>query len=119
MDFLKRHPKIDQVIFPFDEAFPQYALAKQQMSGACGLLTITLKNGTLQTITGFCESLKHFLIAVSWGGHESLVIPKCAGVKEDAFDATNINHQYIRLYTGLEEPEYLIQDLKQALDTLP
>jgi cystathionine beta-lyase/cystathionine gamma-synthase len=118
MYFLKSHPKIDQVVFPLDDAFPQYALAKKQMSGACGLLTITLKNGTLQSITTFCESLKHFLIAVSWGGHESLVIPKCAGVKEDEFDVANINHQYIRLYTGLEDPDYLIADLAQALDRI-
>jgi cystathionine beta-lyase/cystathionine gamma-synthase len=118
MGFLKNHPKIDQVLFPLDESFPQYQLAKQQMAGAASLLTITLKEGTLQCITAFCESLKRFLIAVSWGGHESLVIPKCAGVKEADFDAANIEHQYIRLYTGLEEAEYLIADLRQALDRI-
>jgi cystathionine beta-lyase/cystathionine gamma-synthase len=116
MGFLKSHPKVEQVLFPLDESFPQYDLAKQQMSGACGLLTITLKGGTAQRITTFCESLNRFLIAVSWGGHESLVIPKCAGIKEDAFDASHIEHQYIRLYTGLDEAEYLIQDLEQALE---
>ena len=88
------------------------------MHGACGLLTITLKNGTCERITAFCERLKHFLIAVSWGGHESLVIPKCAGIKEDEFDATNIEHQYIRLYIGLEEADYLISDLAQALEAI-
>lgn len=118
MDFLKTHPKIETVLFPLDESFPQYALAKQQMSGACGLLTITLKAGTVQKITAFCESLRCFLIAVSWGGHESLVLPKCAGMKETDFNAATIEHQYIRLYTGLEEPDYLIADLAQALDTI-
>ena len=118
MDFLKSHPKIDLVLFPLDERFPQYDLAKQQMRGACGLLTITLKEGTMQRITAFCESLQHFLIAVSWGGHESLVLPKCAGIKEDAFDAANKQHQYIRLYTGLEDADYLIADLTQALDRI-
>lgn len=118
MSFLKSHPKIDRIIFPLDEAFPQYQLAKQQMSGACGLLTITLKGGTLQSITTFCESLQHFLIAVSWGGHESLVLPKCAGIKEEEWDAANIEHQFIRLYTGLEEADYLITDLAQALDRI-
>jgi cystathionine beta-lyase/cystathionine gamma-synthase len=116
MGFLKSHPKVDQVLFPMDESFPQYSLAKKQMSGACGLLTITLKEGTLERITTFCESLEHFLIAVSWGGHESLVIPKCAGVKEEHFNEANVHHQYIRLYTGLEEPGYLIADLSQALE---
>ena len=110
------HPRVEQVIFPFDESFPQYALAKEQMSGACGLITFTLKDGMVQSITKFCESLKHIMMAVSWGGHESLVIPKCAGIAPKDFDANNIQHQYIRLYTGLEEPQYLIDDLRQALD---
>ena len=116
--FLKSHPRVDKMIFPFDESFPQYQLAKEQMSGACGLITITLKNGTMDAITKFCESLKHILMAVSWGGHESLVIPKCAGILPGDFDPDNIEHQYIRIYTGLEEPGYLIDDLKQALDSL-
>src|SRR6478672_4783183 len=42
ISFLKNHPKVQEVIFPFLENFPQYKLAKQQMSGACGLFTITL-----------------------------------------------------------------------------
>ncbi len=115
LDFLKQHPKVDQVLFPFDDTFPQYQLAKQQMKGACGLFTFTLKNSSLQNITTFCESLQHFLMAVSWGGHESLVMPKCAGFKAGDFDAGNIEHQYIRLYVGLEEADYLIKDLDQAL----
>ncbi|HEU4633049.1 MAG TPA: aminotransferase class I/II-fold pyridoxal phosphate-dependent enzyme [Flavisolibacter sp.] len=118
ISFLKSHPKVGQVIFPLDESFPQYRLAKEQMSGACGLLTFTLKEGTMNSITKFCESLKHFLMAVSWGGHESLILPKCAGLKPEDFDAANIEHQYIRMYTGLEEPSYLISDLAQALDNL-
>lgn len=116
--FLKNHSRIDKVIFPFDESFPQYQLAKEQMSGASGLITITLKDGTMESITKFCESLQHILMAVSWGGHESLVIPKCAGILPQDFDAVNVAHQYIRLYTGLEEPQYLIDDLQQALNSL-
>ncbi|HVF80967.1 MAG TPA: aminotransferase class V-fold PLP-dependent enzyme, partial [Flavisolibacter sp.] len=54
IQFLKTHPRIDQIIFPFDESFPQYQLAKEQMSGACGLFTITLKRGTIESITKFC-----------------------------------------------------------------
>jgi cystathionine beta-lyase/cystathionine gamma-synthase len=114
--FLKAHPRVDQIIFPFDDAFPQYHLAKEQMSGAAGLFTMTLKNGTLESITKFCESLKHFMMAVSWGGHESLIIPKCASMEPASFDAANGEHQYIRIYTGLEDPSYLIQDLKNALE---
>ena len=106
--FLKSHPKVDKIIFPYLESFPQLELAKKQMSGACGLFTFTLKDGTMETITRFCELLKNFLIAVSWGGHESLILPKCAGIKPEEFDQSNIEHQYIRIYIGLEEPNYLI-----------
>jgi cystathionine beta-lyase/cystathionine gamma-synthase len=116
--FLKQHPRIDRIIFPFDDSFPQHELARRQMRGACGLFTFTLKNGTVDSITQFCESLKHFFIAVSWGGHESLVMPKCAGMKPDDFDPNNIEHQYIRMYVGLEEASYLIGDLNQALNGL-
>lgn len=115
LQYLKTHPKVENLLFPFDESFPQYDLAKKQMKGACGLITFTLKGGTAQSITAFCEGLQHFLIAVSWGGHESLVLPKCAGMKPEAFDAQNITHQYIRMYVGMEEPAYLIKDIEQAL----
>lgn len=118
ISFLKPHPKIDKVIFPFDESFPQYQLAKQQMKGACGLFTFTIKNGTCESIARFCESLKHILMAVSWGGHESLVIPKCSGIDPKNFDASNIEHQYIRMYVGLEDASYLIADLNQALNAV-
>lgn len=118
VNFLKAHPKISQVIFPLDESFPQYTLACRQMSGACGLLTFTLDNGYLETITTFCESLKHILMAVSWGGHESLIIPRCAGIEPHLFDAANPEHQYIRMYVGLEDPGYLISDLEQSLNAI-
>ena len=118
VNFLKQHPKIETVIFPFDESFPQHELAKQQMTGACGLLTIILETRTQEEIVKFCENLQHILMAVSWGGHESLVIPKCSGMKAEEFDSSNREHQYIRLYIGLEDPEYLINDLSQALENL-
>jgi cystathionine beta-lyase/cystathionine gamma-synthase len=113
--FLKQHPKTETIIFPFDESFPQYQLAKQQMTGAGGLFTFALKTGKREEIVRFCESLRHIMMAVSWGGHESLVIPKCAGIKPADFDGTNPEHRYIRMYVGLEEPAYLIADLEQAL----
>jgi cystathionine beta-lyase/cystathionine gamma-synthase len=116
ISFLKDHPKVDRIIFPFDPSFPQYELAKRQMKGACGLFTFTLKNGTVDSITRFCDSLKHILMAVSWGGHESLIIPKCAGIPPEEFNPSEPTHQYIRMYTGLEEAEYLISDLEQALE---
>ena len=115
---MKQHPKVESILFPLDESFPQYALAKEQMKGACGLFTFTLKSNQREDIVRFCESLKHFMMAVSWGGHESLVIPKCAGIPVHDFDPSNKEHKYIRVYTGLEEAGYLIADLEQALGKL-
>jgi cystathionine beta-lyase/cystathionine gamma-synthase len=113
--FLKAHPKVAGVSFPLDPTFPQYELASNQMSGACGLLTFTLRNGSLESISRFCDSLQHILMAVSWGGYESLILPKCAGIAPADFDPGNGTHQLIRLYTGLEDSSYLVADLGQAL----
>ena len=73
----------------------------------------------MESITRFCESLQHFLMAVSWGGHESLILPKCAGIEPKDFDPKLESHQYIRIYLGLEDPSYLIADLEQALEKTP
>jgi cystathionine beta-lyase/cystathionine gamma-synthase len=67
-------------------------------------------------IEKFCDGLKAFRMAVSWGGHESLIIPKCAGMKREAFDPANPTHRLIRLYIGLEEPEFLINDLANSFN---
>jgi cystathionine beta-lyase/cystathionine gamma-synthase len=116
--FVKQHPAVSSVLYPFDESFPQYQLAKQQMKEAPGLFSFYLKANSRQQIVTFCESLQHIMMAVSWGGHESLLLPKCAGIQDHEFDATNPEHQMIRMYSGLEEPGYLIADLKQALHTI-
>jgi cystathionine beta-lyase/cystathionine gamma-synthase len=118
LKFLKQHPRVESVIFPFDQDFPQYQLARQQMTGACGLFTIVLKAERREQIVRFCESLQHIMMAVSWGGHESLAIPKCAGIPATDFDTSNREHRYVRLYVGLEEPGYLIADLTQALQKM-
>ena len=116
--YLKHHPKVESIIFPFDESFPQYKLAKQQMSGACGLFTFIIKATTINEIEKFCEDLKHFFMAVSWGGHESLIIPKCSGIKPADFNAANTEHRMLRLYVGLEDADYLIKDLEQAFEKM-
>lgn len=118
INYLKQHPKVEGIIFPFDESFPQLELAKRQMSGACGLFTFILKANKIEQIEKFCESLKHIMMAVSWGGHESLVIPKCVGIQPQDFDASNPEHRYIRMYVGLEEAQYLVDDLEQALNKM-
>ncbi|TDH19800.1 aminotransferase class V-fold PLP-dependent enzyme [Segetibacter sp. 3557_3] len=112
--FLKGHPRVERVLFPLDQSFDQYALAAKQMKKAGGLLTFVIKADKLEEIETFCESLKHVLMAVSWGGYESLIIPGCAGKPAEDFDASDPAQRMIRLYVGLEEPEYIVGDLEQA-----
>lgn len=118
VDHLKNHPRVEAVLFPLDEHFPQYELAMAQMQGACGLLTFIIKAETITQIEQFCENLQHIFMAVSWGGHESLVIPKCATLQPADFNPANKEHRMLRLYTGLEDPEYIIKDLDQAFEKL-
>jgi cystathionine beta-lyase/cystathionine gamma-synthase len=114
VDFLKRHPRVEAVLFPFDESFPQHELARQQMDGACGLLSFYVRATAMEEIVRLCESLRHIMMAVSWGGHESLIIPRCSGIEPRDFDPSNKEHRMLRLYTGLEDAAYLIADLEQA-----
>ena len=114
LNYLKQHPKVERIIFPFDPSFAQYELAKRQMKNAGGLVTFILKTKNREEIVRFCESLNHFMMAVSWGGHESLILPKCAGIKASEFDGENPEHRSLRMYVGLEEPGYLMADLEQA-----
>lgn len=114
IDYLKTESLVEKVIFPFEPNFPQLSLAKQQMKGACGLCTIVLKPLPIQSIETFCNALQHIRMAVSWGGHESLVVPRCAGFAEAEYDEQNAEHRMLRLYVGLEDADYLIADLQQA-----
>ena len=60
LKFLKSHPKIESVIFPLDEAFPQYELARRQMTGACGLFTFAIRTSSRDAIVRFaCVDVRH------------------------------------------------------------
>lgn len=116
--YLNSHPKVERVLHPFSQHNKDLALAKKQMKKCGGLFSIVLKDADLTKIETFCNSLKHILMAVSWGGYESLIIPACAGISKADFNQTNNRHVLIRIYVGLEEAEYLIADLEQALSKI-
>ncbi|MBK8955078.1 MAG: aminotransferase class I/II-fold pyridoxal phosphate-dependent enzyme [Saprospiraceae bacterium] len=118
VDFMKNHPKVERVLFPLDPDFPQYDLARMQMNGACGLFSFVVKSDDPDRIEKFCNQLKHILKAVSWGGYESLIIPRLAGIEKNQFDKQNEAHRMIRMYVGLESTDYLIGDLAQAMQHL-
>jgi cystathionine beta-lyase len=113
--YLEKHPKVERVLFPFLPSFPQYDLARRQMTGCAGLFTIFLKTTEVAQAERFFSKLRRFLFAVSWGGHESLVFPLAA--MYDIPGKPNPAHppNMLRLYVGLEDPDWLIEDLESAL----
>ena len=111
----ENHPGVRKIYYPFAKSFPQRELAMEQMKKGGGMFTLSLNVNSITQIENFCNSLKRFLMAVSWGGHESLAFPVCATIPKESFDASNIEHTLVRFYTGLEDPEVLKEDITQAL----
>lgn len=118
VDAMKQHPKVEQVLFPLDPDFSQYELARTQMSGACGLFSFVVRSSDPHRIEAFCNNLKHILMAVSWGGYESLIIPRMAGMPIEEFNPYDPVHRMVRMYVGLEDADYLLGDLMQAMEHL-
>jgi len=121
-EFLEKHPKIAKVNFPGLKSFPQYELAKQQMSGTTGLMSFQLKTTDLEKAKTFFNGLELFQIGVSWGGHESLIYaPAISYLKElnaAQFEGLGISLGDMRISVGLEAAEDLIADLAQSLDKI-
>ncbi|MFK7807281.1 MAG: PLP-dependent transferase, partial [Saprospiraceae bacterium] len=118
INYLDGHPKIESILYPFHDSFPQHDLAKQQMKGCGGLFSVMLKTDDIKKVESFFKKLKRFLLAVSWGGHESLVLP-FAAFHEVGVDAANLRPwQLVRFYIGLEDADFLIADLEGALGEL-
>lgn len=113
--YLEKHPKIEAVLYPWSESFPQYELAKRQMRLPGGMFSIKLKADDIPTCERFCNALQRFLLACSWGGHESLVFPICTLYDSQNYAETSLPWNFFRFYTGLEDAEVLIADFEQAL----
>lgn len=114
--YLEEHPKVEKVHFPFSKQHPQYELAKKQMKAAQGLFSIELKIEDPQRVDAFCDALNHFLLACSWGGYESLVFPMTGLSDSENYQKAPAPQNLVRFYVGLEDPDLLIGDLKQALE---
>ena len=113
---LKGHKSIKRILYPFDPDFPQYELARKQMSGCGGLFTVEFDLPDIDSLLTVIAKVKRWKIAVSWGGHEALMLPMAALYNLPGRDNPHIPWSYVRFYVGLEEPEYLLEDLLEALD---
>ncbi len=120
VEFLEEHPRIGRVYYPGNASDPQRELAQRQMQGGSGILSIEVLADDLAGVERFCDSLKMFLLAVSWGGHESLVWPVAVAIRGGSAESnrTGLPWNLVRLSIGLEDPEDLIADLDQALGRL-
>lgn len=112
------HPKVARVFYPGLVDFPGHALAKEQMYGFGGMLSIEVAGGG-EDATRVADQLKLFALAPSLGGAESLVTQPCTtthhGLTSEERARRGISDAMLRLSVGLEDAEDLIADLEQAL----
>ena len=116
---LINHEKIENVIYPGLETHPQHQLAKKQMNGFGGIISIELSGG-LEASKTFLEKTKIFSLAESLGGVESLIehpaLMTHASLPAETRDKIGITDGLIRLSVGIESVEDLIDDIHQALN---
>lgn len=115
---LKEHPRVERVWYPYDPDFPQYDLARRQMSGAGGLFSVAFKVGDIAEMEAVVGRFRRFLMAVSWGGYESLMIPSVGfycNPNPKVQPSERLSWNFCRFYAGLEDPEWLWEDFCQAL----
>jgi cystathionine beta-lyase/cystathionine gamma-synthase len=114
--YLADHPMVSEVLHPLHPTHPQYELAVKQMLKPTGLFSVRLNITDRNRAELFVNSLKQFIIGVSWGGHESLVFPAMSFDEERTKEGYTSN--LIRFYVGLDDADCLIRDLDQAFEKI-
>ena len=119
-EYLKTHPKIEKVYWPGFTDHPNHEIAKKQMRDFGGMISIVLKDKTIENTFKVASSFHVFSLAESLGGVESLInhpatmthasIPKLEREKSGVVD------NLLRLSVGVEDIDDLLTDLKQALE---
>lgn len=109
--FLDAHPLVETVFYPGLPTHPGYEIVKEQMSGFGGMLSFLVKageSGARKLVNG----TKIFTQATSLGGVESLIEHRFSIEGPESKTPKNL----IRVSVGLEHPDDLIEDLRQALE---
>ena len=118
-EFLNGHPSIAKVYWPGLENHPNHLIAKKQMKDFGGMISIVLKDASLEDTFRIASSFKVFSLAESLGGVESLinhpVTMTHASVPKAERERVGVVDNLLRLSIGIEDVEDLIEDLKQAL----
>ncbi len=95
-----------------------HTLWKRDMTGACGLFAVEMKNPMNKTaLAALLDGLKHFGIGFSWGGYESLVIAY-QPAKTRSATTWDKDTWLLRFHIGLEAPSDLIADLDAGFKRL-
>ncbi|MGH9715181.1 MAG: trans-sulfuration enzyme family protein [Candidatus Acidiferrales bacterium] len=120
--FLAKHPKIARVHYPGLASHPDHALAKRQMRRFGAMMAFELKGGpktSLAAARRFCDRVQLFLLAASLGGTESLVVlpiyTSHVNMSADELCGAGVQPGTVRVSIGLEAPDDLLDDLRQAL----
>ena len=118
--WLDTHPAVERVIYPGLPSHPQHDLAKRQMHGFGGIISVVLKGG-LAAATRLCENTRLFTLAESLGGVESLVnhpaVMTHASIPLERREVLGISDGLVRLSVGIEDVADLQSDLAAALGT--
>lgn len=118
-EFLKTHPKIEKVYWPGFPEHPNHEIAKKQMRDFGGMISIVLKDKSIDNTFRLASSFKVFTLAESLGGVESLINHPAtmthASIPKEERDKAGVTDNLLRLSVGVEDVEDLLEDLKQAL----
>ena len=115
INFLKKQNKIKEILYPHKKGTQNYENWRKYYSGATGLFSIFIYSKNKNSVIKFVNSLKLFGIGQSWGGFESLVLYQSHTIQRVFKKYIRPNHHIVRFHIGLEDPNDLISDLKQAL----
>ena len=117
-EYLNNHSKINKVRYPGLKDDPNHNIAKSQMRGFGGIISVDLKTDLKGTLK-FLENIDIFTLAESLGGVESLIehpaIMTHASIDKNIREELGISDSLIRLSVGIEDSEDLISALDQAL----
>jgi cystathionine gamma-lyase len=116
-EFLEAHPAVERVHYPGLASHPQHDLARAQMRGFTGMISIEL--GTLERARKVVEATRLFALAESLGGVESLIghpaLMTHASIPAESRARMGISDALVRLSVGIEDVEDLMADLDHAL----
>ncbi|MGD8240414.1 MAG: aminotransferase class I/II-fold pyridoxal phosphate-dependent enzyme [Armatimonadota bacterium] len=119
--WLEAHPKVESVRYIGLPSHPQHELAKRQMRGFGSMIAFELKGG-LEAGRKLMNNVKLAILAVSLGGVETLIEHPAsmthAAMSKEAREAAGFADGLVRYSVGIEDPEDLIADLEQALETV-